>query len=824
MKREFRPDHGTRLQLLKDLPAPTLTGIDYLEVVSADQTVLKVVLVYPASPDISKAHCRIDGGVRITGIKVIDVKVTGNELKVTVDKPGDYSWYQFILQDPAAPDDVPSGFTPPFDPLLSSIRFSFKVQCPNEFDCATDHACSPVLPPEPLLDYLAKDYGSFRRLMLDRMGQMIPGFNETNPADFTVALVEMLAHVGDQLSYYQDAVGTEAYLGTARRRTSLRRHARLLDYGVHEGCNSRVYVTFEIAHNADGVSVPEGTALLSRGATSAAWVPLETLETLPDGSTQVFETLEAVTLQSAQSRIEIHDWGDPHFCLAKGSTSAALVQVPVPAPVNLPPTPLKLTPGMVLILEEICSPTTGIAADADPSHRCAVRLTQVEEGADPLGGQKLLLVSWHSDDALAFPLCVRAEFADGGATDIRTIAVARGNVVLADHGMTQQWQALVPDAAPSTGRYRPRLQEAGIAWAEPYTHAVALAAGWSATRALQQDPRNALPSGMQLRADDPAVYGNQPLTGAVPWLPQRDLLDSDRFAQEFVIETEADGGAWLRFGDGRNGQLPASGLRLLASYRLGGGMLGNVGADSITRLVSNNAALAPFVVAVRNPLAAGGGTEPESADAIKLYAPESFRTQQRAVTTDDYARAAEQHPQVQRAAARLRWTGSWYTVFISVDRVGGVALDDGFRADLLAFLERFRLAGYDLDLRDPVYVPLDISLLICVLPGYFAASVKATILKRLGTGLDDRNQPGFFDPDRFSFGQPLALSALLATVQAVTGVASVSVVKFQRWGKVAAGEIASGQIVIEPLEVLRLDNDPNFPENGRLTLDMRGGL
>jgi hypothetical protein len=45
-----------------------------------------------------------------------------------------------------------------------------------------------------------------------------------------VALVETLAYVGDHLSYTQDAVATEAYLGTARRRTSLRRHARLLDY------------------------------------------------------------------------------------------------------------------------------------------------------------------------------------------------------------------------------------------------------------------------------------------------------------------------------------------------------------------------------------------------------------------------------------------------------------------------------------------------------------------------------------------------------------------------------------------------------------------
>ena len=63
--------------------------------------------------------------------------------------------------------------------------------------------------------------------------------------DIGVALVEVLAYVGDYLSYYQDAVATEAYLDTARQRISVRRHARLVDYRMHEGCNARAWVTVE---------------------------------------------------------------------------------------------------------------------------------------------------------------------------------------------------------------------------------------------------------------------------------------------------------------------------------------------------------------------------------------------------------------------------------------------------------------------------------------------------------------------------------------------------------------------------------------------------
>ncbi len=68
-----------------------------------------------------------------------------------------------------------------------------------------------------------------------------PAWTETHAADLGVALVEALAYAADHLSYQQDAVSTEAYIGTARSRISLRRHARLVDYQISEGCNARTW-------------------------------------------------------------------------------------------------------------------------------------------------------------------------------------------------------------------------------------------------------------------------------------------------------------------------------------------------------------------------------------------------------------------------------------------------------------------------------------------------------------------------------------------------------------------------------------------------------
>ena len=107
-----------------------------------------------------------------------------------------------------------------------------------------------------------------------------------------------------------------------------------------------------------------------------------------------------------------------------------------------------------------------------------------------------------------------------------------------------------------------------------------------------------------------------------------------------------------------------------ATYRIGNGSQGNVGAETISHIVLNVDGSQIFK-RIYNPLAAQGGINPEGLDLIKQYAPHAFRTQQRAVTEDDYINILKQHPGIQNSFVIIRWTGSWYTVFVSIDRFGG---------------------------------------------------------------------------------------------------------------------------------------------------------
>jgi hypothetical protein len=181
----------------------------------------------------------------------------------------------------------------------------------------------------------------------------------------------------------------------------------------------------------------------------------------------------------------------------------------------------------------------------------------------------------------------------------------------------------------------------------------------------------------------------------------------------------------------------------------------------------------------------------------------------------------ERHPQTQRAAATRRWTGSWYTQFISVDRQDGQSIDPFFEGDLRLFLERFRLAGQDLEIDPPDYVPLEIEMNVCLKPGFYPGKIHADLLAVFSNGILPDGRQGFFHPDHFTFGQPLYLSQLISTAMAVPGVDWVDVIRLRRWASLDDKALEDGYLAVNRLEIIRLDNDLSVPEYGRISFNLR---
>lgn len=836
-----------RLEIIRQ--AGSANAIDFLEVrdhLETDpalrQRTLFVRLLRPGFT-LTADNVLIDGGERLAVVPV-EWAAAGDNLPAGTDPAlvdgiaelptmlvvrttvfGDFSRYTLHLRASSGSDQPPAGF----DPKLCEIEFSFKVECPSDFDCADIAACPPETEAAPDIDYLAKDYTGFRRLMLDRLNLLAPGWSERSAADVGITLVEVLAYAADNLSYRQDAIANEAYLATAHQRISVRRHARLVDYALHDGCNARAWVQVQVAIDA---SLARGTPLLTRALELPTQIAPNSkpLRDALAADAVVFETAIDAALFVDHNTLWFYDWGDVGCCLPPGTTRATLRGAHPDLKIN-----------DVLVLQEVASPTTFEPADADPARRWAVRLTQVTASVDPSGQLfdkvpvdgpvHVTEIAWDLRDALPFALCLSVAARPGLA-----ISFALGNIVLVDHGQTVHDEPLGSVPAP---RLQRAVANAGSCeTAEPewipvrYCPALAnvpLAQGfdlatelrvlpadadhwWPASAVLARDPHDALPLVTDLVSELEAVENH--------WRPQRDLLASDGDATDFVVETRNDGIALLRFGDGTHSQRPKTDAAFRATYRVGNGSAGNVGADSIAHIVT---AVTGVFTAVNNPLPGAGGVEPEDIEAARRDAPEAFRTQQRAVTAADYAAAAERRAEVQRAAASFRWTGSWHTVFVTADRFGGAAVDEAFSTRLRAWLERFRMAGYDLDVDGPRYVALDIALHICVLPGYFRSEVLRAVQAVLGAGVFPDGRRALFHPDNFTFAQPVYLSPIVAAAQAVEGVEAVWVQKFGRMASPDPASIANGVIPIGRLEIAQLANDPNFRERGRLTLEAGGG-
>lgn len=801
---------------------PTLHGIDFLEVGpppgEPDQRVLEVHFIpkpLPGGDDSLAALLQsfvdrpqgvtIEGGVRRRHLRVVKVQRVEKRLVVKVDEPGDFSTYVLRLDDPAGR----------LDAQRTAVPFTFKAACPTRFDCKPHDLCAEPEGPSPPIDYLAKDYASFRQGLLDLLPTLDPRWVERHEASLGMALVDVVAYVGDRLSYYQDAVANEAYLETARRRISVRRHARLIDYTMHDGASARVFLHVEARVPLGGLpaapwEVPAGTLVLTRLETPTVPPPHPTVFTgdVPDkvvaGAAAAFETMQALTLHVELNRLRIHAFGEDEACLPRGATSAHLRGKHA----------ARLPAGSFLLFEERTGVREDNAETADPLHRQVVRIVESVDMDDPVPppdadeGSGVTFVRWAEEDALTFSACVRTRDAKGGT--LEDVTVARGNVVPAAHGVTFRGEVhpgpLTPPSETQRRAHRVILRKGPLAWWPR------LEEGEPAAALFAKGPEEARAQVGPLRVE--GVPGD--------WKALPHLLESHPFDASFAVEVDDAGRAHLRFGLSGHGMPAPDGKAITVTYRVGMGAAGNVGAGSLVHLWSQTPL--PFVASVRNPLGAQGGVEREPIERVKRIAPAMLAAGlHRAVTELDYARAAELHPGVSKAMATFRRSRTWTTAFLTVDRKGGAEVDEAFRAELRAHVGRYALAGYDVEVQAPVHVPLEIEVEVCVARDRFRADVERELLEVVSARTRAGGQKGFFHPDLWTFGQPLHLSRLYAALESVPGVDAAKVTKVKRFWEGEGAELSEGYVTAGRLEILQVENDPSHPQRGSIRFHMRGG-
>ncbi|SCL34976.1 putative baseplate assembly protein [Micromonospora rhizosphaerae] len=114
----------------------------------------------------------------------------------------------------------------------------------------------------PVIDYMARDYESLLAAMRQRIPEKLPEWRgHASEADFGNVLLELFAHLGDILSFYQDRVANESFLGTARTRRSVIEHLRLIGYELGTAAPASADLTLSVpADVTETVTIRRGDA------------------------------------------------------------------------------------------------------------------------------------------------------------------------------------------------------------------------------------------------------------------------------------------------------------------------------------------------------------------------------------------------------------------------------------------------------------------------------------------------------------------------------------------------------------------------------------
>jgi hypothetical protein len=808
-----------RLQyLLAGQAAPAWNGIDYVEVASADEMQLRVHFLTTAPVKGTLAASlpvTICGGevVASVAVKPIDESTSWSAdadgrpvLSLEVDAPGDFSTYTLTIDSAA------------LDPYFDAVPFSFKANCPSDLDCGPAGPDCPAPDAAPVsIDYLAKDFESFKQALSDFSALRYPLWVERSEADVGVMVMEALSAVADELSYVQDRVAAEATLGTATQRVSLVRHARLVDYEPAPAIAASAQLQVDVAA---GVTTLAGGLRCSALGPDGQRIPFEVGGQLADPETgalvaptyPVSAGWNAWT-KTGEANLQPYWWDDSRRCLPAGSTRIWIVGQGYGFEANQ---------GRQLLVDT-AGPTT-----ADPPVREIVAIGNVAEVSDPVFAVDLTRIDLEAPTTLEHDLS-RTHYA--------------GNLLPAVQGARTRERFQIPEpppAAPPKPPLAPAIVRTAPNWTcdDPRTDfRFSLAAdqiSWLPVDSTDPDLNASVVAAPEFALESPTATG-----GTRPWRWQRWLLDSGPADTVFTLTPERysvvgaspaetwfdyDGeGTTIRFGDGVFGLSPAPSTEFAVTYLAGGGSIGNVPADTIVQ-VDPGDPQAGKVVAVTNPFAATGGADEETAQQIRDRAPQAFQAKPlRVVRTSDYIGAAKSLPWVMQAGTSFRWTGSWLTVFTTADAREREDLSIAELEELSDLLNRRRLAGYESYVLAPSYASLDLRIAVCAQPTAFAADVEAAVLARLQGGRLPDGTRGFFDHESWSFGQPLEASALLAAVQRANGVQGVTAICYRQRGVQPDWAALPDTVAIGADRILRVDNDPSRPESGSVRVDVEGG-
>jgi len=611
------------------------------------------------------------------------------------------------------------------------------------------------------IDYMAKDYESFKTLLLQLASKKFPDWHEKTEADIRMVLIDLFSYVADELSYYQDRIANEAFLRTARKRDSVSSLLSLIDYRLHNGCSAQTFLNITVNEIS---FLPKGFQVSNK--------------TLSGHQKIVFETDRDYSLYPSQNKIKLF-FDVKKNKLEKGSTSALLLNHF---------SGLKKDDYIMFQNSENCEV---ICLDDEPE-LIELSLSKNEFDRSDLDStlsqneipksikQPVTKISWSRNDYL------RNNY------DVNSTIYA--NILKITQGQTNEKSEILKSGSnPSQKHYK--LKQNSIAFVSD-----------SLTPYLAK-------STVQVWVD------------GKPWKEVYRLREMNSFDECYRISIDDEDSCLITFGDGKQ---PFPWSTITARYKIGMGRKGNVGSKILTEFDSKKF---PFIKNVTNLLPAKGGVDKQSLEDAKIRGPKTLKIQERAVTPEDYSKLIKkQFPIISQIQTRFSHNGGWNTLEILLDMKNNIEPDKRILKELKIFIDKIRMIGYDAKISLTEYISPEIEISIFLEKNFIKTEVESKLNFLLGDKEDETGNRGFFHPENFSFGDSIYISKLYDVIENIHGVDYAIINKFKistspyiptEDGKDEATirNLKRGFIPVNERNVLRLDNNPLYPEHGSLVLN-----
>lgn len=254
------------------------------------------------------------------------------------------------------------------------------------------------------------------------------------------------------------------------------------------------------------------------------------------------------------------------------------------------------------------------------------------------------------------------------------------------------------------------------------------------------------------------------IVGGLPYVGVETFAFSSPTDQHFVQSVDENKNVIITFGDGVNGLIPPLGDSIDINYNRCDGESANVAANTVINIISPlPTPPIGYTISVSNPSRAAGGTGVEDLASLKKHIPLQLRTNNRAVTEQDFVDIATLNPQVAQAAVSYS-CGKFVSVYVVPD--GGGIASQALLNDVSNFFEPRRIITTSIDVLAAGEIRIQLSLTLRVAANQLRASVEADVRSAL---------LNFFSVDNQSIGGALRISDIYQTIENVTGVSSSTI-------------------------------------------------